>query len=101
MARHVVYSVEQVLEPLGGPDNLRLMCGATDLFMAGHNEVKFKIKNEQYTIKRGLSLLSKSDFWNIEKISTETLICESRSYIFDTGLVVRIFERFSCLSLSF
>jgi hypothetical protein len=101
MARHVVYSVEQVLEPLGGPDNLRLMCDATDLFMVGHNKVKFKIKNDQYTIKRDLSILSSSDYWDIEKISTETRIFENRSYIFDTGLVVRIFEMFSCLSLSF
>lgn len=96
----VVYSLEEVLEPLGGPDNLRLMCDAQNISMTGHNEVKFKIKNDLYTVKRDVSVLSEESYWNLEKVSTYGLV-EQRSHVFHPELFVRIFEKFSGLSTSF
>lgn len=92
----------ELLEPLGGEWNLRIMCNVDKFIYNSERSVTFFIEEMKIVITCNYSLLFDSNFWSIyvyggpydppKKVST---------YITRPDVLLRTFEIFTGYSLSF
>lgn len=87
------YSEEQILEPLGGWDNLVLMCEAREKREMYQNRLKFKFS--EYEVECGMDIdYLFGDIWLL-KVRRRGEVLYSSSCITNFDLVRRTFEHYT------
>lgn len=92
--------IEEILEPLGGPDNLEMMCEACNFVKTQQNSVSFYVGTGVYSVSKFYSVLFSCDCWSIKVYKSGTQI-NSHSHVTSPELLASLFKHYSGYSAFF
>lgn len=91
--------IEEILEPLGGPDNLEFMCEARNFEHWG-DSVSFEVGTGVYRVTKSYSVLFRTFCWRITVFNSGVKTHE-HSHVTSPGLLASLFKHYSGYSAFF
>lgn len=91
--------IEEILEPLGGPDNLEMMCEARN-FVHWDSSVSFEVGTSMYRVTKTYSVLFFSECWRITVFNSGVKTHED-SDVINPGHLASLFKHYSGYSAFF